>query len=67
MGRQKELDQLLTIGFNFLEQQSIFDFNEYVSSDDMQLGGTKNLCYTATGIIFMSLAQESFDFSILRP
>lgn len=52
--------------FKYLSKLEQFNFEEYISSDDLKLNGTKQLCYTATGIIFLSLAKKSFDFSILN-
>lgn len=65
--KEEALHQLLTKAFQYLDKLENFDFDEYLTADSLIPNGTKNLCYTATGIIFMSLAQEGFDFSELNP
>jgi len=58
----------LDIAFNYLEKnKDIFDFEEYIAADNFKLNGTKKLAFTATGIIFLSLAKEGFVFSELKP
>lgn len=63
--KEAALNQLIETAFNYLKNSEQFDFDEYLSADELIPNGTKKLCYTATGIIFLSLAKKSFDFSIL--
>lgn len=66
--RDDELQALTGQAFGFLDKVSDrFDFHEYLSGDKKELCGTPSLCFSATGIIFLSLAREGFDFSVLRP
>lgn len=64
--KDKALNQLIENAFDYLDSLENFDFEEYTAADDLSLNGTKQLCYTATGIIFLSLAKQSFDFSKLK-
>ncbi len=65
--KEDALNQLLETAFNYLENLEQFDFEEYISADELIPNGTKKLCYTATGIALLSLAKDSFDFSKLKP
>lgn len=66
--KKDALEDLLNLTNEWLEKnRSIFDFEEYLSSDQLELHGTTKLCFTATGIIFLQLAQKGFVFSKLRP
>lgn len=58
--------QLIDIVFKQLDALEDFNFEEYLSADTKQPHGTEKLCYSATGILFLSLAKTSFDFSCLR-
>jgi len=60
------LDQLLKIAFNYLDSLEEFDFEEYVSADELKPCGTQKLGYTATGIAMLCLAKNGFDFSSLK-
>ncbi|MFK7947033.1 MAG: uridine kinase [Saprospiraceae bacterium] len=64
--KKDALNQLIETAFKYLDNLEHFDFDEYVAADDLSLHGTKQLCYSATGIIFLSLAKKSFDFSDLK-
>lgn len=64
--KQKALDQLAKIAFSYLDNIDDFDFEEYVSADELKPSGTKKLCYTATGIAMLCLAKNGFDFSSLK-
>jgi len=64
--KDDELDKLNSTAFELLNSFEEFDFEEYISSDKLQLYGTKKLCYTATGIIMLILADQKADFSILK-
>lgn len=60
------LDRLYKLCQNYLSQyQNKFEFNEYISSNDYQLGGTKNLLFTASGISLIQLAHVGYDFKAL--
>lgn len=64
--KEKSLNQLTDLAFKYLnEKEANFEFDEYVSADKLEPNGTKKLVYTASGIIFMSLAKNGFDFSSL--
>jgi len=65
--KQSALDQLVKIAFNYLDSTKGFDFEEYVSADDLKPNGTKKLCYSATGIAMLCLAKNGFNFSKLKP
>ena len=65
-GKKEALDQLAQNAFCYLDSAQQFKFEEYLSADELLPCGTEKLCYTATGIIFLSLASESFDFSKLK-
>lgn len=65
--KKAALKQLQKLSFDYLNSLEGFDFDEYVSADDLIPNGTKQLCYTATGIIFLALSEKSFDFSELKP
>ncbi|MFK7973051.1 MAG: glycoside hydrolase 100 family protein [Bacteroidia bacterium] len=67
LGKDHTLSTLIQTTFNKLESFEQFNFEEYISADELTLNGTKKLCYTATGIIMLSLAKDSYDFSILKP
>lgn len=60
------LIKLSNLTLDFLNNVKEFDFEEYLSADQLIPNGTKKLCYTATGIIFLSLAVNDTDFSILK-
>lgn len=53
-----QLENLSSMVFDIIESNKKFDFDEYLSSDNNTLGGTKELCFTATGIIFICNALE---------
>lgn len=57
--RQKELDQLAHIAFNALHSIDNFQFEEYLTGDNQKPNGTKELCYTATGILFLCKAIKN--------
>ncbi len=61
------MDKLTKSAFSYLNSTENFNFDEYISGDKLALGGTKKLSYTATGIVFLSLATNSFNFSKLKP
>ncbi len=66
-GKESYVNRLTEMSFDYLGGREHFEFDEYVSADKLLPGGTKKLCYTATGIVFLSLAKGSFDFSKLNP
>lgn len=57
--RHKELDQLAHIAFDALNSIDNFQFDEYLTSDNQKPNGTKELCYTATGILFLCKAIKN--------
>lgn len=65
--RNKELETLINNSFKLLDSFPDFDFDEYISSDKLTLNGTKRLCYSATGIIMLKLAEQKIDFTKLKP
>lgn len=65
--KKKYLDKLTLLSFNYLDSIEQFDFDEYLSADELKPNGTKKLCYSATGIAMLSLANNNFDFSNLKP
>ncbi|MFK8101494.1 MAG: uridine kinase [Saprospiraceae bacterium] len=64
--KKYEISKLAEIAAQYLDSVPDFNFEEYVSADDLIPNGTPQLCYTAAGIILLSLAKDSFDFSILK-
>lgn len=67
-GKKKALEKLVGTAFKFLEKnKNKFDFEEYISADDLRIGGTKKLSFTAAGIALLCLAKKGFDFSELKP
>ena len=59
LNRHKRFDELHQLGnlcFNTLNKLKSFDFDEYLTGDTYTPNGTKELCYTATGILFLSKA-----------
>ncbi len=67
--RKKEgaLSKLYELAVDYLNDFNDFNFEEYISADELIPCGTPKLCYTATGIIFLSLAKNKADFSLLKP
>lgn len=66
--KDEALDTLFKTASNYLDKNANqFDFDEYIAADTMQPNGTKQLAYTATGIVFLSLAKNGYDFSVLQP
>lgn len=60
------LSSLTDTAFAYLNDHAAsFQFDEYISGDTLVLNGTKQLGFTATGIIFMQLASQGFDTSAL--
>ena len=66
-GKTDIRNKLVNKAFQYLESQPNFDFDEYIVADSGRPAGTKKLCYTATGIIFLILASQNHDFNHLRP
>ena len=66
-GKKEALEKLTNAAFKYLNNnKEQFDFDEYIAADNLQLNGTKRLVYTASGIAFLSLAKNGFDFSGLK-
>ena len=65
--KDRALNRLIEIAFKYLNSLDDFEFDEYISADDLIPNGTKKLCYTATGITMLSLAKNGFDFSMILP
>ncbi|MFK7758056.1 MAG: uridine kinase [Flavobacteriales bacterium] len=63
----KHLNQLLSISEEILSGISNFDFEEYLSADELTPSGTKKLCFTAAGISMLCLSERGFNFSLLKP
>ena len=57
--RYEELEKLAQITFNALNSIDNFEFDEYLASDYQKPHGTKELCYTATGILFLCKALKN--------
>lgn len=67
-GKKEALGKLVDASFKYLEKnKEQFDFEEYISADDLQPNGTKKLMFTASGIALLCLAKKGFDFSELKP
>lgn len=64
--KEEALNQLIHMSFTYLNQLEEFQFEEYISSDDLIPNGTKKLCYSATGVIFLCLAKKAFEFNQLK-
>lgn len=58
---EQSLNLLAETAFNLLSSFDEFNFEEYITSDTHQLSGTPELCYTATGILFLC---KSLDKSV---
>lgn len=66
--RDSAIEILYKLATDYLNEKAAdFDFDEYIAADSLEPNGTKKLAYTATGIIFTSLAKNGYDFSILQP
>jgi len=59
--RLKALDQLADISFGLLNEMNDFNFDEYITGDSNEPNGTQELCYTATGILFLCAALKQKD------
>ncbi len=64
--KKAALKKLEELSFDYLNGRDHFEFDEYVAADDLKPYGTKQLCYSATGIIFLVLAKNNFDFTKLK-
>ncbi len=64
--KKAALKQLQELSFDYLNGLDDFDFDEYVAADDLMPHGTRQLCYTATGIIFLILSENPVAFSKLK-
>ncbi len=64
--KKSALKKLEDLSFAYLNKTDHFEFDEYLAADDLKPYGTKQLCYTATGIIFLTLSKNNFDFSKLK-
>ncbi len=64
--QENELKNLTDKAFQTLQEIPSFDYDEYLSSDKLEPNGTKQLCYTASGITLLALSLNNFDFSLLR-
>lgn len=51
--RQNDLTRLSDLTFELLEKTTSFSFDEYFAGDTKEPSGTKELCFTATGILFL--------------
>ncbi len=57
--RNEELDHLSKLTFDILNSLENFNFDEYLTGDTQEPNGTKELCYTATGILFLCYAIKN--------
>ena len=65
-GKVSYLSKLVQMTTDYLNQNKAFNFEEYLSADELKPQGTPQLCYTATGILFLSLAQDGNGFAKLN-
>lgn len=54
-----ELEKLGELVFEILESLPNFNFEEYLSGDSMKVGGTPELVYSATGLLFLCKALKN--------
>lgn len=59
--RLKALEQLADLSFGLLNETHDFNFDEYITGDSLEPKGTQELCYTATGILFLCAALKQKD------
>ncbi len=57
---------LIELVERYLGGQLKFEFEEYISSDNLHLCGTQQLCYSATGILFLWMTKNNYNFEILE-
>lgn len=64
--RNQELEKLATVVFTTLEATPNFNFEEYLVGNTLKVGGTPELCYSATGLLFLcnALTTESKNWNI---
>lgn len=55
-GMTKEAQRISNSFLNMVTQKSNWDFQEYIDSNNFNLGGKNKMGYTASGILFMHLA-----------
>ena len=65
--QEAALLKLTELAISYLRSLEDFDFKEYISADERMPSGTPKLCYTAAGMVFLSLAKNKADFSLLKP
>lgn len=63
-GKYDALSQLCDLSFDLLNKVKDFNFDEYLSADTKDPMGTQELCYTATGILFLCKTAKSKDSQI---
>lgn len=59
--RLKALEKLADLSFGLLNEIHDFNFDEYITGDSSEPNGTQELCYTATGILFLCAALKQED------
>ena len=64
--KYKALELLGELSFKQLNAVEHFDFDEYFTGDTFEPNGTKKLCYTATGILFLckTLREKQLPFDL---
>lgn len=56
--KHEALQKLTDLSFTILDSLDEFNFDEYLTGDTTEPNGTKELCYTATGILFLCSVQN---------
>ena len=65
VNQKKEFSKKILTDYLKTEMPEKIEFYEYISSDKMQPGGKKPLCYSAAGLVFMATALQENDLKIL--
>ncbi|GAA0872876.1 hypothetical protein GCM10009117_20230 [Gangjinia marincola] len=61
-GMQQQVDQIIKAFLPFTEKED-WNFNEYITSDHLELAGKEDMGFTASGIVFMHHARQGVDFA----
>ncbi|MEO1262240.1 MAG: glycoside hydrolase 100 family protein [Bacteroidota bacterium] len=62
---KKGFSENILVDYLKIETPEKINFYEYISSDKMQPGGKKPLCYSASGLVFMTAAIQGGDLKLL--
>jgi hypothetical protein len=62
----KPLNQLIDLSLAKTLSQGDFAFHEYLASDTYLADGTKNMAYTASGLLMLQIAKDKIDTSLIQ-